>query len=83
MQIEETRVAAGSRFDRATLSDSRLRQDFGVIIVAIKKAAGQMLFNPPGDAYMEAGDTLIALGHRQQLDQLEKQAAGAGHSKAP
>src|SRR5207249_8002710 len=50
LQIEETRVEGGSRLEHVTLSDSRLRQDFGVIIVAIKKAAGHMLFNPPSDA---------------------------------
>jgi len=74
LQIEEAKVEAGSRLEKATLRDSRLRQEYGVIIVAIKKAAGHMLFNPPGEAFMEAGDTLIALGHRQQLDQLDELA---------
>jgi uncharacterized protein with PhoU and TrkA domain len=35
-----------------------------------------MVFNPPSDARMEAGDILITLGHRQQLDQLEALAKG-------
>ncbi len=83
LQIEETRVGAGSPLDHATLSASRVRQEFGVIIVAIKKAAGHMLFNPPGDAFMEAGDTLIALGHRQQLDQLEQLASPVPQGNPP
>jgi len=28
-------------------SNTRLRHDFGLIIVAIKKNTGQMVFNPP------------------------------------
>ena len=45
-----------------------------------RRTAGHMLFNPPGDALMQAGDTLIALGHRQQLDQLATWADAANRS---
>jgi len=76
LQMEETLIGAKSRLAGATLKDSNLRQEFGLIIVAIKKAAGTMLFNPPSDARMEAGDILITLGHRKQLNQLEMLASG-------
>jgi voltage-gated potassium channel len=76
LQIEETQIAATSRLAGATLQGSQLRQELGIIIVAIKKATGAMVFNPPSDARMEAGDILITLGHRQQLDQLEALAKG-------
>jgi len=75
LQIEEVRIAPGSALAGRTLQAGQLRQNFGLIIVAIKKDAGHMLFNPPGDAVMEPGDVLIALGSRQQLDQV---AASAG-----
>jgi voltage-gated potassium channel len=71
LQIEETRVAPGSRLAGVTLRDSTMRQELGIIVVAIKKEAGHVIYNPTGDAVMEAGDTLIALGRRPQLDQLE------------
>jgi voltage-gated potassium channel len=76
LQIEETRIAARSQLAGATLKDSRLRQDLGVIIVTIKKASGQMVFNPPHDATLEAGDILIAMGDRARLDRLEALANG-------
>lgn len=76
LQIEESRIAATSPLAGATLRDSRLRQDRGIIIVAIKKATGEMLYNPPADAVMEAGDILITLGNRQQVDQLDRLAEG-------
>jgi voltage-gated potassium channel len=76
LQIEETLVAGGSRLAGATLRDSQLRQDLGIILVAIKKQAGEMLFNPPPDTILLGGDTLITLGHRERLDELEKLARG-------
>jgi voltage-gated potassium channel len=45
-----------------------------VIVVAIKQASGHLVSNPTGDAVMRPGDTLIALGTRQNLDQLEQLA---------
>jgi voltage-gated potassium channel len=76
LQIEETQVAEGSRLAGATLRDSQLRKEMGIILVAIKKQTGEMLFNPSPDTVLRAGDTLITLGHREQLDQLEKLARG-------
>jgi voltage-gated potassium channel len=77
LQIEETQIGPGSSLAGATLRDSRLRQDLGVIILAIKKGSGQMIFNPPHDAPLEAGDILIAIGDREHLDRLDALAASA------
>jgi voltage-gated potassium channel len=74
LQIEETQIKEGSRLGGQTLHASRLRQDLGIIVVAIKKAQGHLIANPPGDAVMEVGDTLIVLGKRQHLDRLEEMA---------
>lgn len=76
LQIEETRIASQSRLVGAVLKDSQLRQQLGLIIVAIKKSSGRMIYNPPGEAVLEAGDILIVLGRREQLDQLENLAKG-------
>jgi voltage-gated potassium channel len=76
LQIEETKIAPRSKLIGCNLRDSRFRQDQGIIIVAIKKASGHMVFNPPADAVMEAGDILITLGNREQLDKLDVLASG-------
>ena len=76
LQIEETTLAAGSQLVGRTLKDGLVREKYGVMIVAIKKATGHMVYNPPGDAVLEAGDILIALGQRRQLDQLDAAAIG-------
>jgi voltage-gated potassium channel len=76
LQIEETRLAAHSRLVGRTLRDSQVREQFGIMVVAIKKPSGHMVYNPPGEAQLEAGDILIALGQRRQLDELDRVASG-------
>lgn len=71
LQIEEARIAAKSPLVGSTLQDSRLRKDLGIIIVAIKKSSGRMVFNPAPETALEIGDILIAMGDRQQLDRLD------------
>jgi voltage-gated potassium channel len=47
LQIEETEILTGSSLAGQSLKDSAVRQDLGIIIVAIKKPVdGRMLFNP-------------------------------------
>src|SRR5262249_14062990 len=74
LQIEEARIEAGSALAGRSLKDSRLREELGIIIVAIKKPDGRMVFNPDPGIAMEPGDLLITLGHRDQLDRLERMA---------
>ena len=74
LQLEETRLAANSPLAGCMLKDSRLRTDLKVIVVAIKKAGGHMNYNPAPDTVLEPGDTLVAIGHKEQLGQLESLA---------
>jgi voltage-gated potassium channel len=78
LQIEETLIQFGSKLAGVTLHASGLRQDLGVIVVAIKKENGHLVTNPPGDAVMTPGDTLIALGARESLDRVEMLASRGG-----
>lgn len=70
VSIEELKVSAASELAGKTLRQLQLRRDLGVIVLAIGKAGGQMLFNPPADAELAAGDTLIAMGERDNLSRL-------------
>jgi voltage-gated potassium channel len=73
LEIGEIPVVPRSPFAGKTIETSRIRQDRGVIILAIKREAG-MRFNPAPDDRIEAGDFLIAMGEPQQLRQLEQTA---------
>jgi voltage-gated potassium channel len=74
LQLEEVEVRGGSGLAGRTLRDSRLRQDLGVIILAMRRADGSMVFNPPPEAVIDPGDLLISLGHPAQMDRLEEMA---------
>lgn len=76
LQIEETRLQSTSPLVGSTLRDSHLREKLHLIVVAIKKGSGEMIFNPPPDRPLEGGDTLVAIGPRQHLDELEELARG-------
>ena len=78
LQIEETTIQPLSVLTGKTLRASRLRDDLGLIVVAIKKPQGHMIYTPPGEQVIEAGDTLIALGRRPQLDKLDELAVRQG-----
>lgn len=71
LQLEEITVRKVSRFINVSLSDCAIRQELGLIIVAIKKATGQMVFNPSPESKIELGDTVVALGERKDLIELE------------
>jgi voltage-gated potassium channel len=75
LQIEEVAVGAGSALVGQSIKASPVRSELGIIIVAVKKPGAKMAFNPSPDTVLEAGDVLITLGHRQQLDRLEAIAA--------
>ena len=74
LQIEEIGLHEGSPLVGDSLKTSPIKSELGIIIVAIKRADGRMLFNPLPEATLGAGDVLIALGHRQQLDRLDSMA---------
>jgi voltage-gated potassium channel len=71
LQIEETQVAAGSALAGASLGQSGVRQTLEIIILAIKKRDGKMIFAPSPEVVLEPNDTLITVGSREQLDRLE------------
>ena len=72
LQMEELIVGKNSEIKEATLMESAIRKDYDLIVVAIKKKTGEMIFNPSSQAKIQEGDTLVALGDRNNLNRLEK-----------
>lgn len=68
LQLEELHVPEDAPFVNATLMDSSIRNDFDLIIVAIKRHDGSRVYNPSSLEPIHAGDTLIAIGPRGNLD---------------
>src|ERR1700693_318542 len=70
--IEQVRVPATGGQISKTLQQMQIRRELGVIILAIRKSDGRMLFNPPAEAEIEAGDFFIAIAEAGDLQQLEQ-----------
>ena len=78
ISLEQVRVSAGSEVVAKTIREMQLRRNLGVIVMAIRRGDGHMLFNPPADTAVEAGDYLIVMGKQEDLLALEGLAEPRG-----
>ncbi len=74
LQLEEVVISERSRIAGTSLQQSGIRQNLGIIVLAMKKSNGVMGFNPAAESLIEAGDCLIALGAADSLRRLEELA---------
>jgi len=72
LALEEAVVTPNSAMNGKMLMESSIRKDFGVIVVAIKKAAGNMIFNPDSSEKLETGDVLVIIGKKNDLTRLNQ-----------
>lgn len=72
LQIEEVTVPAGGFCEGLAIQQSGLRDQLGLIVIAIKKPGGEMVFNPRAEVKIEAGDRLVLMGQTSNLRQIEE-----------
>jgi voltage-gated potassium channel len=77
VEIEQVLVTNESTFAERTLADVDIRYKSNVVILAIRKANGEMHFNPSSEAKMSPGDHLIAMGDANNLQKLRQLLMGA------
>ena len=69
LRMEEISICKDSPFISKTLEDSGIRKRYGLIIVAVKKDSGKMIFNPLANYVIEEGDRLISMGEDENVKQ--------------
>ncbi len=72
IQMEESIVGQNSRYANVALKDSGIRQEYDLIIIAIKKENGEMHFNPSFDTLIEPGGTVISMGKTEAQNAFHK-----------
>jgi voltage-gated potassium channel len=77
VSIEQVRVSESSEAVSRTIKELDLSRALGVIVMAIRKSDGGMLFNPPADTAVRGGDYLIVMGQQENLRALENLVARA------
>jgi voltage-gated potassium channel len=75
VEIEQVQVADRQDFVVRTLAQMQIRRDLGVIVLAVRKGDGNMIFNPPAETEIRAGDHLIVMGEPGNLRKLESVVA--------
>ncbi|MDC0335804.1 potassium channel protein [Pseudodesulfovibrio sp.] len=72
LQMEELEVTPDSELVSLDLIESKIRPRFNLIIIAIKKGSGEMVFNPGPKEVINAYDTLLAVGKKSDLTEIKK-----------
>jgi voltage-gated potassium channel len=74
--FEQVEVDAASSLVGQALRSTAIRSELDVVIVSIRRQSGEIFFNPAGDATIESGDILIAIGRADSLSGLNQLARG-------
>ena len=72
LRLEELQLSDKATFANKTLMDSGIRSEHDLIVVAIKRLKGEMLFNPNLNTEILPGDILVVLGEHLNIQALEK-----------
>jgi voltage-gated potassium channel len=74
LEIDQIEIRASSPFLNRALKETGIRSDHDVMVIAIKRASGKMIFNPSADTIIEEMDCLVAIGSHDSLQDLEHKA---------
>ena len=74
--FEQVEVDAASPLVGQELRSTPIRSDLDVVIISIRRQDGRVVFNPAGNAMIENGDILIAIGRAESLTRLNQLARG-------
>jgi voltage-gated potassium channel len=72
LEIEQIEIGPESPFIGTALKDTGIRSEHGVIVIAIKRRSGDMIFNPAADTVILEHDALITIGSHDSLLALER-----------
>ena len=74
LEMEQIEITKGSPFISIQLKDTDIRSSLNVIVIAIKRTKGDMIFNPAADTMIQEGDALVVIGSHDNLEALERMA---------
>jgi voltage-gated potassium channel len=76
LAFEQFEVAENSTLAGLMLRETSIRSELDIVVVAIRRPRGEMVFNPSGDTMIRAGDLLIGIGRADALAELGALARG-------
>ncbi|MBF0212354.1 MAG: NAD-binding protein [Magnetococcales bacterium] len=82
-EVAEFLIRHGSPLNGSTLQEAQLRERFNRMVVAVAVGGQEVLFMPKPSLRFAAGDVLVCLGHREQLDAMSAAMGGQAHPARP
>ncbi len=70
--IQDIPIHPNGTLTGRSLRDGDIGHQTGVIVIAVKRAAGGVEFPPSGDTPFAPGDSIVVLGHRNNLDEFRR-----------
>lgn len=71
-QFTESIIQTEAPLNGISLKAASIREQTGLVVIAIRDNDGTFLYNPPGDKKMVAGDALLVIANQKQLQTLHK-----------
>jgi voltage-gated potassium channel len=72
MELDEFLLCATSSLVGIDVRSAEANKKHKLLVVAVKRNDGQMLFNPAGDYQFQAGDTVVLLGKREDITRFKE-----------
>jgi voltage-gated potassium channel len=75
MAVDEVVIPEDCPLVGKSIRDSEARSRHGLLIVAIRRADGQMVLNPDASVLFQAGDTSVVIGRLADIEKFRTECA--------
>ncbi len=70
--FEEVAIRRNSSYVGVQLQDTNISSELNLLVVAIRRKSGEMIFQPSAETIINEGDLLIVIGNAEQMQKLVK-----------
>jgi voltage-gated potassium channel len=72
MELDEFKVSQGNQLVGCSLEDSKIKDNFNLLVVGIKDEAGHFRFNPQPQETIRSLDTLLVMGQVSDINRMKQ-----------
>jgi CPA2 family monovalent cation:H+ antiporter-2 len=81
-QIADVLLLEAPRLTDQSLRQSRIRESFGVTVVALTRSNGDVVLHPPPETILRPRDSVRVFGRPDQIEAFRREATGGGYRSA-
>lgn len=72
LELDEISLNNMSQYDGIALKDSKIKENFDIIVVGIIKSSGQTIINPNPDTILNSKDMILLMGEVDKMDRFKE-----------